>query len=400
MSQNLHNPLSLSDVTKLVDQWFREMFGEWKFRFVAELSQIKSTKGRYYLDLVQFDDQQAIIAKCRWVVFQASIIDSLITGGTISQIGELKWAKLLMSGVCNFHYEYGFSIIIQDISQEYLVWQFEKYKQDTIKILQELGIIDHNRKIQLGFPPYHIAIISSPTSEGLKDFMTILDESGYRVSTTLYPTMIHGNDAKLQVYQTLKTLYQSIQSWQKIDLVAIIRGGWGSHGIMRQNDLNIAKGICYLQVPVMIAIWHTSDQFLLHQLCRFPAKTPSDGAHMIVSMIWQYDSQVDLVYSQIVQQTLTMIDQMRDQLDACRQFIQYRVDQIRSQSDKELMILYHQILRYDSDTILAQWYAILENDQGHILSIIDQKDISSGDILQIRTHSLKIQVRVQQISDI
>lgn len=216
MSQNLHNPLSLSDVTKLVDQWFREMFGEWKFRFVAELSQIKSTKGRYYLDLVQFDDQQAIIAKCRWIVFQASIIDSLIVGGTISQIGELKWAKLLMSGVCNFHYEYGFSIIIQDISQEYLVWQFEKYKQDTIKILQELGIIDHNRKIQLGFPPYHIAIISSPTSEGLKDFMTILDESGYRVSTTLYPTMIHGNDAKLEVYQTLKTLYQSIQSWQKL----------------------------------------------------------------------------------------------------------------------------------------------------------------------------------------
>ena len=66
------------------------MFAELKFWFVAELSQIKTSKGKYYLDLVQFDQQQAIVAKCRAIIFQATILNKLIQSQTISSVYDLK----------------------------------------------------------------------------------------------------------------------------------------------------------------------------------------------------------------------------------------------------------------------------------------------------------------------
>ena len=398
MSGTPNSPFSLSDITQIVDQWFRTMFSEFRFRFVAELSQIKSTKGRYYCDLVQFDDQQSIVAKCRWVIFQASIVDKLITTGVIAKVSDLKGAKLLMSGVCNFHYEYGFSIIINDISHEYLVWQFEKNKQDNLKVLQELGIIDYNHKKELSLPVYHIALISSATSEWLKDFITILQESGYKFETKLYPTMIHGNDAKVEVYQTLKTLYQEIQSWAQIDLVAIIRGWGGSHGIMWQNDINIAKGICHMQVPVMIAIWHTSDQFLLNQLCRFPAKTPSDGAHMLVDIVRWYDQMVADLQLDIQHHTISLAQNCHDAIDNTMKSICSQVANIRSQADQWLALIQNQIARYDPVSILAQWYAVIRNQDAKLITGSDISCLSTGDILHITTAWADLQVLVQDIS--
>ena len=184
--------------------------------------------------------------------------------------------------------------------------------------------------------------------------MTILDESGYQFETHLYPTMIHGNDAKIDVYQNLKTIYQDIKSGVKIDLVAIIRGGGGSHGIMWQNDINIAKGICYMPVPVMIAIGHTSDQFLLHQLCRYPAKTPSDGAHILVDLMHQHKQQINHICVQINQSIQSIISNYYAHLVHIQQDIDHIVSNKLTYCHNQLQLLASHISNYDPQVILAQ----------------------------------------------
>jgi exodeoxyribonuclease VII large subunit len=398
MAWTLSTPFSLVNITQIVEQWFRTMFSEFTFWFVAEVSQIKHIKSRYYLDLIQFDDQQHVVAKCRAVVFQGTIIHNLIQHTKLSSLHDLKGISLLMSGVCSFHYEYGFSIIIQDISSEYLLGQFEKCKQDNIKLLEDLGIVHNNQQKNLWYPPYHIAIVSSATSEWLKDFVSILDESGYNIQVKLYPTMIHGNEAKVEVYQTLKTIYQDIQWWTPIDMVAIIRGWGWSHGIVWQNDINIAKWICHMPAPVMIAIWHTSDQFLLNQLARFPAKTPSDGAYILIDHIKWYDEQVQSwkqkIHTLVLQYIQTYKTQIQQYSDTILQET-YNHLQINKQ---KLLLLQTQIDTYNPEKILNQGYALVKNDTHRVIHD-DINEIVIGDTLYISLKSKELKVIVQDIHE-
>jgi hypothetical protein len=50
-----------------------------------------------------------------------------------------------------------------------------------------------------------------------------LNESGYKFYYEIYPSEVHGNNAKRSVYENLKRLYIEIKKGKKIDFVAIIR---------------------------------------------------------------------------------------------------------------------------------------------------------------------------------
>jgi hypothetical protein len=57
--------LSLFELLNLVDNTFKQVFSDFTFRVECEVSRAKFYNGRYYLDLVQFDENQKVIAKAR-----------------------------------------------------------------------------------------------------------------------------------------------------------------------------------------------------------------------------------------------------------------------------------------------------------------------------------------------
>lgn len=121
-----------------------------------------------------------------------------------------------------------------------------------------------------------------------------------------------------------------------------MRGGGGSSGIARQDDVNIAKGICYMPVPVMVAVGHTSDQFLLDKLCRYAAKTPTDGAYIILEeyqknlqevekITQEIDYFIEAKKSQVAQQIYYLREHIQTSCEAKKVFLTKSVQQRREQ---------------------------------------------------------------------
>lgn len=73
--------------------------------------------------------------------------------------------KLLLKAKCAFHPEYGFSLMVNEISHQYTLGQIQQQQQDVLIQLEKMGIKQNNHQKHLGLPPFDIAVISSATSE-------------------------------------------------------------------------------------------------------------------------------------------------------------------------------------------------------------------------------------------
>ena len=166
-----------------------------------------------------------------------------------------------------------------------------------------------------------MAIISSKTSAGLKDFQAVIEHSGYAITYKYYFCAIHGNNAIDEVWEQLQAIGTDIAAGKKIDAVAIIRGGGESSGILWQNDLNIAKAICLIPVPVIVAIGHTPDKFILQDIAWYGAKTPTDGAYRIISLYAAWESHILEIYETIKEELADKKLELRENIDIWHEYI-------------------------------------------------------------------------------
>lgn len=301
---------------------------------------------------------------------------------------QLKGYQLLLRWSLHFHSEYGFSFKIAEISSDFTLWQLVHREQEIRQMLIDLDIITRNRQLPLPQPPYHVAVITSQTSEWLNDFRSILLQSHIQHDLIVYPTTIHGNTAAIAVADTMRTIYADIHQWKKIDIVVILRGGGGSSGIVWQNDLAIAKGVCYMPVPVMIAIGHTSDRYILDEVCYFSAKTPSDAAHFLIRCTQWYQSDLTSLYSKIqtllhysVSQYITQLEYIyHDILAKCchhsddlAQTLDYRYASIMSYAPTQITALGYATLERDGAYLTHSQIKVLQSDDSLILTVYDQR---------------------------
>ena len=88
-----------------------------------------------------------------------------------------------------FNESYGLSLQIIDIDPSFSLGELQKERDDTLKKLHELGILNKNQSLPFPLLPKRIALISAESSKGLSDFMQMITESSnkYTLETHLFP---------------------------------------------------------------------------------------------------------------------------------------------------------------------------------------------------------------------
>lgn len=362
------NIYKLSNIVQIVEKGFKQLFWDFDFWVEAEVSTIKEIKNKIYIDFVEFSTSWEVLSKAKWIMFDIYLWKNFQKIVWISSLEDLKWNKILVLCRLNFHIEYGFSLIINDISSEYSIGQFQKNLQFIKNQLLQLGVYDNNKNLPLPILPFNIAIISSQNSQWLTDFLTILNKSWYRYSYELYDTPIHWNDAKEKVYESLRQIYSDSKNWKKIDFVAIIRWWWGSSWIVWQNDFNIAKAICMINIPVIIAVWHTSDRYILDDIAKISAKTPSDAAYLLIQIIENYVIELKDLYSCINIEIGRKIGYYRFELDSIKETLNtifpYIIRNLRDDIDNMNSF----ILSFSPERLVQKWYWVLKDINWDYLS--------------------------------
>lgn len=384
----------LSQIVQIVGRTFDEVFGQSDFLFTAEIMKISTISGKIYIDLVEFDNSGKTTARSRAIIYDKTIYSRFVDETKIESIDQLKWLNLLFTGQIAFHQEYGFSIKIMKIHSEYILWQIVKKEQSIIDQLTKEGIVNNNKKTALWNPPFHIAIISSESSQWFEDFRSIVDNSIYDVQYTLYPTHIHGNQAIQSVYNSLKEIYINMKSWIKYNMVAIIRWWWGGSGIVWQNDINIAKWICHMPVPVLLAVWHTTDKFVLDQIVKYPMKTPSDAAHFIIDNMDSLTDNIENLYTSITNLINSRKQSYIYQIHAIYTQITNTIQNKKSQIIANIDIYYNGIKMLDLGYMTARGFALVQSD-GKYISRQDVLDLKKWDELSINIYDYEFDVVVK-----
>src|SRR5664279_528934 len=173
--------LTLSELQNQVKRSLEDTFTApvWVIAEISEMTINRS--GHCYLDLVETETgTDNVKARCRATIWSYTFrmmrpYFETTTGQVFSE-----GLKVLLQAKVEYHEVYGFSLNIRDIDPVYTLGDMARQRREIIRRLQEDGVFEMNKELDLPLVPQRIAIISSPTAAGLQDFMDQLHNNPHQ----------------------------------------------------------------------------------------------------------------------------------------------------------------------------------------------------------------------------
>ena len=306
--------LNISQLLDIVKIQFDSTISIYKYLLEAEVKSIKKIKNYYYIDLVEIEDWK-ILNSIRSNIFNWYVMTSFLDEVGILDVQDLVWKKLLLSIQPSFHKIYNFSINIQKIHSDFFIWTLEKQKKENIKKLKDKWIFWDNKLKKILYSKFNIAVITWKTSEWYRDFKTILDESWYKYSVDVFNSLVHWENASLEVINQLGIIKSKIDNWKSYTLVAIIRWWGWSEWMNWTNDFELCKEVCNFKIPVMSAVWHTVDKSILDMVSLYDCKTPSEASQILIDIYSDFEYNIQMSFDSISTKILNFNNKYKNDIN-------------------------------------------------------------------------------------
>ena len=176
VNKDTRHTIRLSELNKSVKSAISDAFPS-TIWVIGEISELKiNHAGHCYLELIEKDENSdSIIARARAVIWasKSGMLRSYFETTTGYRFEE--GIKVLVQVRVEFHELYGFSLNISDIDPSYTLGDQEKKRLEIIHRLKEDGVFTMNKEVDFPLVPQKIAIISSSSAAGYRDFQDQLD---------------------------------------------------------------------------------------------------------------------------------------------------------------------------------------------------------------------------------
>ena len=213
----------------------------------AETSDLRSSGGHCYMELVQKDERTGSpLAKSRAVMWAS----------TYSRLGAMFYAatgtrlrsdmKIMVKVNANYHPVYGMSLVISDINPDYTVGDLARRRNEIIARLRAEGVFDMNRSIPWPQLPVRVAVVSARGAAG-------------------YGEAIAARDGEF-------------------DCVVLIRGGGAVSDLASFDDYTLASNVAQFPLPIIVGIGHERDVTVLDYVANTRVKTPTAAAEVLIGM--------------------------------------------------------------------------------------------------------------------
>jgi exodeoxyribonuclease VII large subunit len=215
--------------------------------------------------------------------------------------------KISVTVQIQYHELYGLSLNIIDIDPTYTVSEIQLQRQRTIKQLIDDGIFDMNRSLQIPVLPLRIAVISSATAAGYRDFINQLyaNEYSYNFQTTLFTAVMQGKDAETSIIAAIDQVYTNIDDF---DVMVIIRGGGSVSDLACFDSYNLASCTAQIPIPVITGIGHDKDVSVVDMVANTMKKTPTAAAEFLIDCVAVQDVYIDEIAEQLINITNELLE--------------------------------------------------------------------------------------------
>ena len=291
--------VSLYELTAGIRQAIADMqISTW---VIAEISERNSNRSAHvYLDLIEKSSISGnVIAKLRatiWCSCAQRILPKF----------EVETGQSLRSGMkgmffvtVGFHEVYGLSANISAINSEFTLGDIERQRRETIMRLEQEGVIDMNKSLQLPTVLKHIAIISAETAAGYGDFCKQIENNvyGFNLSLKLYPAQMQGIGADNSIMEALDRI---INEPKHPDAVVIIRGGGSRSDLACFDSYELAFYVANYPLPILTGIGHERDNSVVDIVAHTRLKTPTAVAEFIIGHNVEFLNLLDALSEKII----------------------------------------------------------------------------------------------------
>jgi exodeoxyribonuclease VII large subunit len=220
------------------------------------------------------------------------------------------------------------------------------------------GLFDERYKKPLPFLPQKIGIVTSPTGAVIRDILNITKRRFPAANILIAPARVQGNEAATEIIKALRNL----QSYGKIDVIVIARGGGSLEDIAPFNDENLAREIFRSSIPVVSAIGHETDFTICDFVADLRAPTPSAAAELIVPERVELISKISTIKQRMIYGFCRHLEDNKDQLARLQERL----------TDPRRFLVNLQI---NLDYLRERLHAVLRNKKQNLYSDLRQLDI-------------------------
>ena len=289
--------LTLYDLMRMVRGCVESRFSDpvW---ISAEISELKLNRsGHCYLNLVEKGTTDgAPRAEARAMIWRSAygaIATSFESAtGTPLNAG----LRVLVRVIVSFHEIYGLSLQIIDIDPTYTLGEVERRRRETIARLHEDGVWDMNRELKLARPTLRIAVVSSATAAGYRDFMQEISRSNYRFRITLFESLMQGDCGERSVIDAIDAI---ADREEEFDVMVVIRGGGSTSDLALFDSYRIASHIAQFPLPVITGIGHDKDVSVSDMVAHTSCKTPTAVATLLMELADQELNYISALVTEI-----------------------------------------------------------------------------------------------------
>ncbi len=329
----------------------------------AEIGEINNhPSGHCYLDLVDYKEgERGVAAKARGVIWSSTWRMLKPFFHSSAGVPLSRGLNVLLKVQASFSNVYGLSLNILDIDPSYTVGELELRRQQTIKRLKEEGCMEMNSMLELPALPRRIAVVSSPTAAGYRDFMKHLhnNEYGFRFCSELFPAQMQGDEAPQSIIAALEEIAAMEGAF---DAVAVLRGGGAAMDLVCFDDYELAVNIAQFPLPVITGIGHDHDYHIADMVAHTWLKTPTAVADFFVDIFMQQEQFLMHLYQRISLTLAQKISTERHRLLDVQNSLEQSTANLVTRRRQFLEMLQLRIQAVDPARILGSGFAIVAVD--------------------------------------
>lgn len=162
--------------------------------------------------------------------------------------------------------------------------------------LKAQGLFDLKHKKPLPQFPRTIGIISSETGAALRDICVVLKKRFPAIQVILYPSLVQGKNAGMQLVEQIKTANQR----KECDLLILARGGGTLEDLWPFNEECVARAIFKSKLPLISAVGHETDFTIADFVADKRAATPTMAAQLASPDGCEYQRRLDSINQRLI----------------------------------------------------------------------------------------------------
>ena len=346
----------------------------------AEIASM-SVRGHCYMELVEKARNNSIAAKVRATCW--SHVYHLLAAYFANETGQALSVgmQVLLQVEVNFHAVYGLSLNVLGLDPTFTLGDMARQRQQTIQRLQEDGVMEMQKALEMATLPRRVAVISAADAAGYGDFCHQLESNngGFLFRTRLFPAIMQGEQSPMSIISALESIAASAEDY---DVVVIVRGGGATTDLRNFDDYSLAFHCANFPLPIIAGIGHTRDVSIVDMVVHTSVKTPTAAAEWLINSMQMQAEKIGDLYMRLQRAAQHAVSQQNNRLASLWQSLRFAT-QRRVQKQRLQLELWNKTIALHSPERIYQMGYSLTTANGKIVKSIH--DVKAGEELMTHT---------------